>query len=83
MSPTATNARKGETSINEDLRDRRAHRPQNVLGMKGAEAAAWVSDCPPAAIQAERHAAEEPMHPMSLLARAYWGDTFGAPSGQR
>ncbi len=48
-------------------------------GMKDAEADAWVSDCPLAAIQIEQHAGRKPLHVMSLLARAYRGEAFGAP----
>ena len=46
-------------------------------GMRGAEATTWVTDCPLAAIQFEQHAGTRPLHPMSLLARAYRGDSFG------
>jgi len=46
-------------------------------GMHGAEAQTWVTDCPLAAIQFEQHAGTRPLHPMSLLARAYRGDSFG------
>jgi glycerol-3-phosphate dehydrogenase subunit C len=40
-------------------------------GMKEQTAEVWVTDCPLAAIQFEQHAGVKPMHPMSLLARAY------------
>jgi len=43
----------------------------------GAEAETWVTDCPLAALQFEQHAGKKPLHPMSLLARAYRGDAFG------
>ena len=46
-------------------------------GMQAPEAATWVTDCPLAAIQFEQHAGTRPLHPMSLLARAYRGDSFG------
>ncbi len=46
-------------------------------GMKGAEAEVWATDCPLAAIQFEQHAGVKPMHPMTVLARAYRGDSFG------
>ena len=36
----------------------------------------WATDCPLAAIQFEQHAAVKPMHPMSILARAYRKDGF-------
>ncbi len=50
-------------------------------GMEDAGADTWVSDCPLAAMQIEQHAGQKPLHPMSLLARAYRGESF--PSGQR
>lgn len=40
-------------------------------GMKEQPTEVWVTDCPLAAIQFEQHAGVKPMHPMSLLARAY------------
>ncbi|HEU5075675.1 MAG TPA: heterodisulfide reductase-related iron-sulfur binding cluster [Polyangiaceae bacterium] len=40
-------------------------------GMQAAEAQTWVTDCPLAAIQFEQHAGQRPIHPMSLLAKAY------------
>jgi Fe-S oxidoreductase len=45
-------------------------------GMRDADAATWVTDCPLAAIQIEQNAGTKPLHPMSLLARAYRGDAF-------
>lgn len=48
-------------------------------GMADAEAETWVSDCPLAAIQIEQHAGQKPLHPMSLLARAYRGESFRPP----
>jgi len=45
-------------------------------GMNAAEAPTWVTDCPLAAIQIEQNAGTKPLHPMSLLARAYRGDAF-------
>jgi Fe-S oxidoreductase len=36
-----------------------------------ADASTWVTDCPLAALQFEQHAGKKPLHPMSLLARAY------------
>ncbi len=44
--------------------------------MKAPEAKTWVTDCPLAAVQFEQHAGTRPLHPMSLLARAYRGDSF-------
>jgi len=46
-------------------------------GMKEAAAEVWATDCPLAAIQFEQHAGVKPMHPMSILARAYREDGFG------
>ncbi len=45
-------------------------------GMTASGATTWVTDCPLAAIQIEQHAGTRPLHPMSLLARAYRGDPF-------
>ncbi|MBL4685868.1 MAG: 4Fe-4S dicluster domain-containing protein [Nannocystaceae bacterium] len=45
-------------------------------GMKEVEAEVWATDCPLAAVQFEQHAGVKPLHPMSLLARAYRGDSF-------
>lgn len=47
------------------------------VGMQAPAAETWVTDCPLAAIQFEQHAGTRPLHPMSLLARAYRGDSFG------
>lgn len=44
--------------------------------MGEAETELWATDCPLAAIQFEQHAGVKPMHPMSILARAYRGDSF-------
>ena len=46
-------------------------------GMKAADAGTWATDCPLAALQFEQHAGKKPLHPLSLLARAYRGDGFG------
>jgi glycerol-3-phosphate dehydrogenase subunit C len=40
------------------------------------ETTTWVTDCPLAAVQFEQHAGQRPLHPMSLLARAYRGQSF-------
>jgi Fe-S oxidoreductase len=46
-------------------------------GMKqDKEAEVWATDCPLAAIQFEQHAGVKPMHPMTILAKAYRGDEF-------
>lgn len=49
-------------------------------GMKAAaDAEVWATDCPLAAIQFGQHAGRRPMHPMSILARAYRPDGFPTP----
>jgi Fe-S oxidoreductase len=48
-------------------------------GMKDARAEVWATDCPLAALQFEQHAGRKPMHPMSILARAYRADGFATP----
>jgi Fe-S oxidoreductase len=45
-------------------------------GMKAAGARVWATDCPLAAIQFAQHAGRRPLHPLSILARAYRGDPF-------
>ena len=45
-------------------------------GMKASESKVWATDCPLAAIQFEQHAGVRPMHPMTILARAYREDGF-------
>ncbi len=47
-------------------------------GMREAESEVWATDCPLAAIQFAQHAGKKPMHPMSILARAYHADGFPA-----
>lgn len=49
-------------------------------GMKNPKAGVWVTDCPLAALQFQQHAGVKPLHPMSVLARAYRGDTFSTDS---
>jgi len=46
-------------------------------GMAEADEETWVTDCPLAAIQFQQHAGVKPMHPMTVLARAYEADGFG------
>ena len=48
-------------------------------GMREAEAEVWATDCPLAAIQFQQFAGRKPMHPMSILARAYRDDGFPTP----
>lgn len=44
--------------------------------MDSAGAEVWSTDCPLAALQFQQHAGVKPMHPMSILARAYREDGF-------
>ena len=44
--------------------------------MHDGDAEVWATDCPLAALQFEQHAGVRPLHPMSLLARAYRPDGF-------
>ena len=48
-------------------------------GMRSADARVWATDCPLAALQFRQHAGVAPMHPMSILARAYRADGFATP----
>jgi glycerol-3-phosphate dehydrogenase subunit C len=45
-------------------------------GMREVGAEVWATDCPLAALQFLQHAGRKPMHPMSILARAYRPDGF-------
>ena len=45
-------------------------------GMRAADAALWATDCPLAALQFAQHAGKRPLHPLSILARAYRPDGF-------
>ncbi len=44
--------------------------------MQDAGAEVWSTDCPLAAVQFEQHAGKKPLHPMTVLARAYRPDGF-------
>jgi len=44
--------------------------------MQEGDAEVWVTDCPLAAIQFQQHAGVKPMHPMTVLARAYREEGF-------
>jgi Fe-S oxidoreductase len=48
-------------------------------GMREAGAEVWATDCPLAALQFQQHAGKKPLHPMSILARAYRADGFATP----
>jgi len=45
-------------------------------GMRESKSEIWATDCPLAALQFQQHAGVKPMHPMSVLARAYREDGF-------
>ncbi|MBT4761096.1 MAG: hypothetical protein HOO06_05300 [Bdellovibrionaceae bacterium] len=45
-------------------------------GMKKTETEVWSTECPLAAIQFQQHAGIKPMHPMTILAKAYREDGF-------
>jgi Fe-S oxidoreductase len=45
-------------------------------GMRAAGAEVWVTECPLAALQFQQHAGVRPLHPMTVLARAYREDGF-------
>ncbi len=51
-------------------------------GMREADTEVWVTDCPLAALQFRQHAGVEPMHPMTVLARAYREDGFPKKVGE-
>jgi Fe-S oxidoreductase len=44
--------------------------------MEEPQAALWATDCPLAALQFQQHAGVKPLHPMSILAKAYRADGF-------
>ena len=44
--------------------------------MKEGDTELWATDCPLAAIQFEQHAGVRPMHPMTILAKAYRENGF-------
>ena len=48
-------------------------------GVSAGDAEVWATDCPLAAIQFGQHAGRRPLHPMSILARAYRPDGFPHP----
>jgi len=50
-------------------------------GMRAADALVWATDCPLAALQFAQHAGRRPLHPLSILARAYRENGFADLSG--
>ncbi|MBM3991079.1 MAG: hypothetical protein FJ298_08725 [Planctomycetes bacterium] len=52
------------------------HGKNSFEGMQAAQSEVWATDCPLAALQFAQHAGTKPMHPMSILARAYRADGF-------
>jgi len=52
-------------------------------GMRAGDAETWATDCPLAALQFEQHAGRRPLHPVTILARAYRGEGFGPEGGDR
>ena len=52
-------------------------------GMRAGDAATWATDCPLAALQFDQHAGRRPLHPVTILARAYRGEGFSAEGGDR
>jgi Fe-S oxidoreductase len=51
--------------------------------MKAQAAEIWATDCPLAALQFQQHAGVRPMHPISILARAYRKDGFNQPTEKK
>jgi Fe-S oxidoreductase len=51
-------------------------------GMRAAGAEVWATDCPLAALQFAQHAGKRPLHPLSILARAYREDGFADLKGK-
>ena len=52
-------------------------------GMREAEAQVWATDCPLAALQFAQHGGKRPLHPLSILARAYRENGFADLEGTR
>ncbi len=59
---------------NEGFEDSQRWGAKAFAEMKESVSEVWVTDCPLAAIQFRQHAGTTPMHPMTVLARAYEGD---------
>jgi Fe-S oxidoreductase len=49
---------------------------KSFTAMQSTPSKIWATDCPLAAVQFQQHAGVKPMHPMSVLARAYREDGF-------
>ena len=45
--------------------------------MKAPDAEVWATECPLAAMQFEQHAGKKAMHPLTVLAKSYRGESFG------
>jgi Fe-S oxidoreductase len=50
-----------------------------MAGGSDGSAQVWATDCPLAALQFAQHADRRPLHPMTILARAYDPDGFPTP----
>ena len=48
-------------------------------GMQQPQAEVWATECPLAALQFQQHAGKKPLHPLSILARAYRENGFATP----
>ncbi len=48
-------------------------------GMNDGPGEVWATDCPLAALQFQQHAGRKPMHPMTILSRAYREKGFPTP----
>lgn len=51
-------------------------------GMKATDSEIWATDCPLAAVQFKQFAGVKPMHPMTILAKAYRGESFTGSEGE-
>lgn len=48
--------------------------------MKAPDSEVWATECPLAAMHFEQHAGKKAMHPMSILAQSYRGQSFAPPA---
>jgi Fe-S oxidoreductase len=53
------------------------HKAFSAMSNSGTEV--WATECPLAAVQFQQHAGRKPLHPMTILARAYEPDGFPTP----